>query len=116
MEDKLIVEILDSKYAQARNNFRDGNASHEDLTIMMLKHQTNHIAHLEVDMSNECKDVRNEINDVCQEMHTEFKDVRNEINGLRQEIKAVSNKNLTIIGLMLVVMTAVVTIVLLLNK
>ena len=49
-------------------------------------------------------------------MHTEFNEGSNAVNGLRQEIKDESNKNLTIIGLMLVVMTAVVTIVPLLNK
>ena len=48
------------------------NANHENLTIMMLKHQTNHIAHLEVDMPNEFKEVRNAINDLRQEMHNAY--------------------------------------------
>ena len=123
MEDKLIVEILDSKYEQAHNKFRDGDANHDDLTVMMLKHQTNNISHLELNIAHECKDVRIKIKDV----RHEIKDVRHEINNLRDTVqkefkdvrnamKSKSNKNLTIIGLMLVVMTAVITIVPLLNK
>ena len=76
MEDQFLIELLNSKYSEARDRFRDGSHSHEDLTIMMLKHQTNHIAHLESDLNAKIDDVKEEI----KEIRGEIKDVRGEIH------------------------------------
>ena len=87
MEDQFLIELLNSKYSEARDRFRDGSHSHEDLTIMMLKHQTNHIAHLESDLNakiddvkEEIKEIRGEIKDFKEEIRGEIKDVRGEIH------------------------------------
>ena len=52
MEDKLLLELLEANYEQARNRFAKNEHSHEDLTVIILKHQTNHIAHLDADLRN----------------------------------------------------------------
>ena len=86
MEDILLVEILDSKYQEARDRFTNGEHTHEDLTVMMLKHQTNHIEHLE-------------------------KDLRGEIKDLGARITSESNRTITIIGIIIAVAAIVVTII-----
>ena len=50
MQDAILNELLDGQYIAARDRFAEGQHSHEDLTIIMLKHQTNHIAHLDQDV------------------------------------------------------------------
>jgi len=57
MQDKILNELLDGKYAEARDRFAEGEHSHEDLTIIMLKHQTNHIAHLDQDVHDKIDDL-----------------------------------------------------------
>ncbi len=70
--EKFLDDWLEDEHHKATERLRAGKHSHEDLTIIMLKHQTNHISHLE-------QDLRGDIADLRTEMRTEIADSRTEM-------------------------------------
>ena len=117
MEDQFLNKWLEDQYQEASKRVQHGQHKHEDLTIIMLKHQTNHIAHLETDLRGEIKSLRvemhaeikslrtemhAEINSLRAEMHAEIKNLRDELRGeikeLRMAISAQTWKMITALG------------------
>jgi hypothetical protein len=98
MQDAILNELLDNKYAEARDRFAEGQHSHEDLTIIMLKHQTNHIAHLD-------QDVRSGIKDVKDSLDKKIEDVK---NSLHKSIYTLTWRMMLAMGLMTSVFTFIV--------
>ena len=94
MEDQFLNEWLESQYQQASKRVQQGQHKHEDLTIIMLKHQTNHITHLETDLRSEIKDMRREMKDLW----SEIKDMRREMKELGSAINSQTWKMITALG------------------
>ncbi len=69
MQDAILNELLDGQYVAARDRFGEGQHSHEDLTIIMLKHQTNHIAHLDQDVHAKIDKLDEKIQGVKDSVH-----------------------------------------------
>jgi len=88
MQDAILNELLDGQYAAARDRFADGQHSHEDLTIIMLKHQTNHIAHLDQDVHAKLDKLDEKIEAVKNSLDEKIEAVK---NSLDEKIEAVNN-------------------------
>ena len=52
MEDRLLLELLETRYEKAHGQFIKGKHTLEDLTIIFLKHQNDHLVHMNADLSN----------------------------------------------------------------
>ena len=88
MQDAILNELLDGQYAAARDRFADGQHSHEDLTIIMLKHQTNHIAHLDQDVHAKLDKLDEKIEAVKNSLDEKIEAVNNSLDG---KIEGVNN-------------------------
>ena len=112
MQDAILNELLDSKYAEARDRFAEGDRSHEDLTIIMLKHQTNHIAHLDQDVHSEINSLRAEIGEVKDSLDAEIKEVKDSLGAkiadLGKDINNQSWRMVVLMGLLTSVFTFIV--------
>jgi gas vesicle protein len=87
MQDAILNELLDGQYAAARDRFAEGQHSHEDLTIIMLKHQTNHIAHLDQDVHAKIDKLDVKIQDVKDALKSEIKEVKDSLKSEVKEVK-----------------------------
>ena len=87
MQDAILNELLDGQYAEARDRFAEGQHSHEDLTIIMLKHQTNHIAHLDQDVHAKIDKLDEKIQDVKDSLKSEIKEVKGSLESEIKEVK-----------------------------
>ena len=116
MQDAILNELLDNKYAEARDRFAEGQHSHEDLTIIMLKHQTNHIAHLDQDVRSGIKDVKDsldkKIEDVKDSLEVKIgtldKKIEDVKNSLHKSIYTLTWRMMLAMGLMTSVFTFIV--------
>ena len=72
MEDKLLLELLQTHYEKARDRFSEGKHTHEDLTIIILKHQTNHIAHLDADLRGAIATLDKRVDDLDKKVDSSF--------------------------------------------
>ena len=86
LTEKFLDDWLEDKHYEATERLREGKHTHEDLTIIMLKHQTNHINHLEKDLRGDIAEVRSEVIDLRSEIGSVRDELRSE---LRSEIGSV---------------------------
>lgn len=77
--EKFLDDWLEQEYQAAIERLRNKQHKHEDLTIIMLKHQTNHMNHLE-------KDLRGDIVGLHSQLGTEISNLRSEITNVRTEL------------------------------
>ena len=52
MEAGLLLELLETRYEKAHGQFIKGKHTLEDLTIIFLKHQNDHLVRVNADLSN----------------------------------------------------------------
>ena len=81
-----MAELLDSRYQKSLEKFRKSEHDHEDLTIIMLKHQTNHISHLDIDLNNRIKIVIEHIRHLSENVNTRIEALDNRINSLEKDL------------------------------
>jgi hypothetical protein len=71
-DDKFFDDWLDAQAQKVMEKVASGEGiAPEQMMILMLKAQTNHFAHLDVDLRNEMKMLREDMDKRFEQMHTE---------------------------------------------
>ena len=71
-DDKFFDDWLDRQAQKVMEKVASGEGiAPEQMMILMLKAQTNHFAHLDVDLRNEMKMLREDMDKRFEQMHTE---------------------------------------------
>jgi predicted nucleic acid-binding Zn-ribbon protein len=60
----------------------------EEMIILILKAQTNHFHHMDVDLNHEIKDIRSEVKNLGNEIKDLRAEFKSDTHGLRTEVKA----------------------------
>lgn len=92
-ENDVFDTWLDNKSKEIILKLDKEKLSSEEMIILMLKAQTNHFAHLDVDLRNEMselnRDLRQEMSDLNKELRQEMSDLNKE---LRQDMQALNER------------------------
>lgn len=87
-DNQLFDSWLDKKSDEILSKVDRETISTEEMIILVLKAQTNHFHHVDIDLKKGLVDVREEIKDV----RSEIKDVRSEVKDIRMEIKEINHR------------------------
>ena len=109
MEDKLLLELLQTHYEKARDRFSEGKHTHEDLTIIILKHQTNHIAHLDAGLRGAIATLDKRVGDLDRKIDTSIskldKDLRSDLHSV------IRHQTMVFLGTMAVLTAIVIAVI-----
>lgn len=111
MQNVVLNDVLDNQYAEAKKRFAKGNHSTEDLVIIMLKHQSTIIEHmdekthsliqeLESSLKSELVNLDGKIQNVKDSVEARLDNLNQRVDALNQSLNSQTWKMLLVMGLM----------------
>jgi uncharacterized protein (DUF3084 family) len=86
--DKIFDEWLDKKAYQIIEALGEGKAlSSEEMMILVLKAQTNHFNHLDVDLREDMKLIREDMNSESKKLREDMKLIREDMNSESKKLR-----------------------------
>lgn len=105
MQNEVLNDVLDDQYAEAKKRFAGGNHSSEDLVIIMLKHQSTIIEHMDEKTHSLIQELESSLKSELVKLDRKIEDVKDALN---KSINTLTWRMMLAMGLMTSVFTFVV--------